>query len=125
MIIFAPKNSDMGIKGVITGDIVDSTSIPLEKRAGLLKCMSSVLDDIKQSYFISYDYFRGDSIQIVVDNPSDSLVVSVLFRVGLRGKTEKKLSVMCDVRLSVGIGMTEFLDGNVNVSDSIGDSVPL
>ena len=65
---------------MITGDIVDSTSIPIEKRAGLLKCMSSVLDDIKQSYFISYDYFRGDSIQIVVDNPSDSLVVSILFQ---------------------------------------------
>ena len=79
--------------------------------------MSSVLDDIKQSYSVSYDYFRGDSIQIVVDNPSDSLVVSILFRVGLRGKTEKILSVMCDVRLSVGIGMTEFLGGNVNVSD--------
>lgn len=107
----------MSIKGVITGDIVDSTSIPIEKRAGLLECMSSVLDDIKLSYSISYDYFRGDSVQIVVDNPSDSLVVSILFRVGLKVKTEKELSIMCDVRLSVGIGMTEFLGGNVNVSD--------
>ena len=42
----------MNIKGVITGDIVDSTSIPIEKRAGLLECMSSVLDDIMQ-YFCS------------------------------------------------------------------------
>ena len=40
----------MSIKGVITGDIVDSTSIPIEKREGLLECMSSVLDDIMQ-YF--------------------------------------------------------------------------
>ena len=96
------KNSDMSIKGVITGDIVDSTSIPIEKRTGLLECMSSVLDDIKQSYSISYDYFRGDSVQIVVDNPSDSLVVSILFRVGLRVKTEKELSILCDVRLSIG-----------------------
>ena len=112
-----PQNSDMSIKGVITGDIVDSTSIPLEKRAGLLECMSSVLDDIKQSYSLNYEYFRGDSVQIVVDNPSDSLVVTVLFRVGLRVKTEKELTIMCDVRLSVGIGMTEFLGGNVNVSD--------
>ena len=31
---------------MITGDVVDSTSIPIEKRAGLLECMSSVLDDI-------------------------------------------------------------------------------
>ena len=54
MIIFAPKNSDMSIKGVITGDIVDSTSIPIEKRADLLKCMSSVLDDIMQ-YFCSLE----------------------------------------------------------------------
>ena len=43
-----PKNSDMSIKGVITGDIVDSTSIPIEKRADLLESMSSVLDDIMQ-----------------------------------------------------------------------------
>ena len=34
----------MSIKGVITGDIVDSTSIPIEKREGLLECMSSVLE---------------------------------------------------------------------------------
>ena len=54
---------------MITGDIVDSTSIPIEKRAGLLECMSSVLDDIKQSYSLNYEYFRGDSVQIVVDNP--------------------------------------------------------
>ena len=53
---------------MITGDVVDSTSIPIEKRAGLLECMSSVLDDIKQSYSHSYEYFRGDSVQIVVDN---------------------------------------------------------
>ena len=86
----------MSIKGVITGDIVDSTSIPLGKRASLLECMSSVLDDIKQSYSLCYEYFRGDSVQIVVDNPSDSLVVSILFRVGLRVKTEKELS-MCSV----------------------------
>lgn len=111
------KNSDMSIKGVITGDVVDSTSIPMEKRAGLLECMSSVLDDIKHTYSISYEYFRGDSVQIVVDNPSDSLVVCILFRVGLRAQTEKELSIMCDIRLSIGIGMTEFLGGNVNISD--------
>ena len=55
MLIFTPKNSNMSIKGVITGDIVDSTSIPIEKRAGLLECMSSVLDDIKQSYSLNYE----------------------------------------------------------------------
>ena len=49
-----PKNSDMSIKGVITGDIVYSTSILIEKRAGLLECMSSVLDDIMQ-YFCSLE----------------------------------------------------------------------
>ena len=114
---FCGKNSDMSIKGVITGDVVDSTSIPLEKRAGLLECMSSVLDDIKQSYSLNYEYFRGDSVQIVVDNPSDSLVVSILFRVGLRAQAERELSILCDIRLSIGIGMTEFLSGNVNISD--------
>ena len=97
--------------------MVDSTSIPMEKRAGLLECMSSVLDDIKQSYSLNYEYFRGDSVQIVVDNPSDSLVVCILFRVGLRARTEKKLSNVSDVRLSIGIGMTEFLGGSVNISD--------
>ena len=44
----------MSIKGVITGDIVYSTSILIEKRAGLLECMSSVLDDIMQ-YFCSLE----------------------------------------------------------------------
>ena len=44
----------MSIKGVITGDIVDSTSIPIGKRADLLECMSSVLDDIMQ-YFCSLE----------------------------------------------------------------------
>ena len=95
MLNFAPKNSDMSIKGVITGDIVDSTSIPLEKRAGLLECMSSVLDDIKQSYSLNYEYFRGDSVQIVVDNPSDSLVVSVLFRIKGQDRKETFCYVRC------------------------------
>ena len=49
----------MSIKGVITGDIVDSTSIPIEKRADLLECMSSVLDDIMHYFCILEDSSYG------------------------------------------------------------------
>lgn len=107
----------MSIKGVITGDIIESTSIPIEKRSELLVCMSSILDDIKLSYPICYEFFRGDSIQIVVDNPSDSLSVGILFRAGLRTQTGKDFSNIWDVRISIGIGKTEFLADSINISD--------
>ena len=53
----------MSIKGVITGDIVDSTSIPIEKRTGLLECMSSVLDDIMQYFCSLEDSSYGNTIK--------------------------------------------------------------
>lgn len=107
----------MNIKGVITGDVINSSSIPIEQRSDLLTFMSSILDDIKQVFSLHYEFFRGDSIQIIIENPSDALLVGLLFRAGLRGRTGKEFSNIWDARISIGIGKTEYLANHISTSD--------
>ena len=107
----------MEYKGVITGDIVDSTTIPMEKRAALLTCMSSILKEVQETYALTFEFFRGDSIQVVVEEAAHALSVALLFRAGLRSRSEVAVGKTCDVRLAVGIGTIEFAAGQVAISD--------
>lgn len=102
----------MEIKGVITGDIIGSTSFAMAERAEMLDCIAKTLDEIGQAHTLRYEFFRGDGVQIVVDEATEALLVGVLLRAGLRRRKES-----WDIRLSVGVGKVEYMAGDVRVSD--------
>lgn len=107
----------MKIKGVITGDIVSSSSIQLEWRDMLLHAMQEIAEDLKSISLLKIEFFRGDSFQILLEQPEKTLLVGILFRAGLISKTPQKSKDLWDARISIGVGEVSFLTDNIVVSD--------
>ena len=107
----------MKINGVITGDVINSTSVPLGLRKDLLDALTGVMDDIKKVVGLRYEVFRGDSIQVVVENPAESMLVALLMKAGLRSRTPQSEGSLWDMRVAVGVGKVEFLADGVAMSD--------
>ena len=107
------------IQGVITGDIVDSSKLSIEERERLLLVLNEAISDIKTNICedISYEVFRGDSFQIVVDNPAVSLSVAVILRASLMAHTPVNSSFKWDARIAVGIGTIDFKSDHISTSD--------
>lgn len=62
------------------------------------------------------EMYRGDSFQVVVDNPELALSVAIALRAKLKASTPDKSEVW-DARLSLGIGDVSFASGNILTSD--------
>lgn len=119
------------IRGVITGDIVNSTSIPMNLRSELLHTINDIIFDIKEKlhneyetrhtnetdYQISFEFYRGDSFQILVSRPERALEIAVLIRAGLRKSTPAGSHKKWDARLSIGIGTVEYNKDRLSISD--------
>ena len=56
----------MEIKGVITGDIVGSSQIKPEFRADLLKCLTTMEEELQSVSPFRMELYRGDSFQLLV-----------------------------------------------------------
>lgn len=63
----------MKIGAIITGDIVDSTKMSAEERKSMLVMLQSLPELLSTFTKIDLEIFRGDSFQIRVWNPIDSL----------------------------------------------------
>ncbi|WP_181306371.1 hypothetical protein [Rufibacter sp. XAAS-G3-1] len=127
--------------GVLTGDIVDSTKLTSIERARLEERLNEGLTKIvgKQNY----ELYRGDSFQIVINEPSTALRTAIKIRCLLRKSlikedlyneaketypSEKKgrnLSTLhfsykknvVDARISIGIGAKGYSSQNIKTSD--------
>lgn len=104
-------------KGVITGDVVKSTLIPMNERVALLETLNSVFASMAQVCAFKHEIFRGDSLQLIVEKPSDTLLVAMLLRSGLKGETPASMKIPWDIRLSIGIGKVEFVGNGLGISD--------
>jgi hypothetical protein len=104
------------IKGVITGDIVDSTLVPIEFRHIVIDIMNNVVVDFKPLVKVDYEIYRGDSFQVVVDDITHALEVAIAIRSALRSITIEGQDTL-DARLSVGIGEISFLSDSILTSD--------
>lgn len=107
----------MKIKGVITGDIVSSSTIQLEWREKLLFVMQTIAEELKGISDLQIEFFRGDSFQLLVEQPENALLMAVLFRAGLISHTPLEGKKRWDARISIGVGEVSFLADNVVVSD--------
>lgn len=103
-------------KGVITGDIVNSTLISNEWKSAVFTILEQITDDFKSLTNANFEMFRGDSFQVVVDNVSHALSFGIAIRAALRAKTPPELE-WWDARISIGIGDVSYKSGSILTSD--------
>lgn len=107
----------MEIKAVITGDIVGSSQIKPEYRKALLECLNTMKNELQCVSPFSMELFRGDSFQLLVEDPSQAARIAILLRAGIINHTPNKDDGMWDAKISLGIGQVEFMSDSVVTSD--------
>ena len=107
----------MEIKAVITGDIVHSEQIELDKRDLLIQVLQETVEELQSKSPMSMELFRGDSFQIVVEKPEMSLEVASMIRAGLKSNTPTDSFGVWDARISIGIGTIGYRGDSVVTSD--------
>lgn len=105
------------IKSVITGDIIDSSSIHLKYRDILLESIYKIADDLSIIEPLKIEIFRGDSFQMLVDKPENSMKIAILFRAGLKCCTPVECNKLWDARLSIGVGGISYRANSILQSD--------
>ncbi|HEV8084618.1 MAG TPA: hypothetical protein VGP55_15535 [Chitinophagaceae bacterium] len=86
------------MQAVLTGDIVNSTKLSLVKEKALMKLLQQVLKPYK------YEFYRGDSFQVLIKEAGNSLRIALLCRAAAIGITENNKA---DVKVSIGLGEVE------------------
>ena len=104
------------IKGIITGDIVDSSFISNEWKSKISEILQKVIYDFRIQSPANLEMFRGDSFQITVENPSFALAIGIALRAALRANTPDGLTPW-DARISIGIGEVSFESESILTSD--------
>ena len=107
----------MEIKAVITGDIVRSELIALDKRDLLIQVLHQIVENLQDKSPMRMELFRGDSFQIVVDSPEMSLKIASMMRAGLKSNTPKGSKTEWDARISIGIGTIDYRADSIVTSD--------
>jgi hypothetical protein len=90
------------ISAVLTGDVVNSTQLSLLQEKSLFKLLSALFTEKYK-----FEFFRGDSFQLYMDDPKDALRLALACRtaaIGLTGNGIAENGERYDVRISVGIG---------------------
>jgi hypothetical protein len=100
---------------ILTGDVVDSTKLLPAKRAELARLLRDVLSFVSQNGI--YDIYRGDSFQVQISDPIQSLRKSVQIRCKLRQAFVQEKKPVIDARISIGIGSVTYQASRVSESD--------
>lgn len=107
----------MKIGAIITGDIVDSTKMAAEERNSMLLMLQSLPELLSTFTKIDLEIFRGDSFQIRVWDPIDSLKVALAIRAHIRSFKFAEYNRQWDARMAIGVGTVEFENGIIATSD--------
>ena len=104
------------MKGVITGDVVGSTKI--NDFGKLPKLINDLITEISlYCTKCKVEIGRGDSFQVLVEDPKQALLVALLIRAGFRKSSIDLGNKDLDVRLSVGIGEVSYMDEKIGQSN--------
>lgn len=107
----------MDIKGVITGDVVHSTTIKVDWREQLIESIQKVANELMILSPLKIEFFRGDSFQLIIDKPNEALRIAILLRAGLKGNTPPESKNTWDARIAIGIGEVSYISDKIVVSD--------
>ena len=104
------------MKGVITGDVVGSTKI--NDFGKLPKLIIDLINEISLCCTkCKVEISRGDSFQVLVEDPKQALLVALLIRAGFRKSSIDLGNKDLDMRLSVGIGEVSYMDEKIGQSN--------
>ena len=86
------------IRAVLTGDIVNSTKLRAVTEKKLVKVLHAVLAAHQ------FEFYRGDSFQVLVKEPSEALRVALLCRTAAISISKSNEANLSDIRISIGLG---------------------
>jgi hypothetical protein len=112
-----PENKNYA---VVTGDIIDSSSIEGKDQLNneLKKSFKLIEKKFKSKTFTpSFNIFRGDSFQGVLANPENALRVGLLIRTTLKKSRDGDENLNWDTRISIGVGKVDYLPENISEGD--------
>lgn len=96
---------------VLTGDIINSSKLKVIQRKSLLDALTELLDTYKTKtknnlkIKAAFEIFRGDSFQIQLDSPEQSLRMALLVRTFLQCKiVVGNRQIPADARIAIGVG---------------------
>ncbi len=92
---FVFLHSIVFMQAVLTGDIVNSTKLSLAKGKTLVKILEQVLKPFR------YEFYRGDSFQVLMKDAGSSLRIALLCRTAAISIAEIEKA---DVKISIGLG---------------------
>lgn len=104
------------IKGVITGDLVNSTNIATKWKQSIADALNTCVSDFMSITPIKIEMYRGDSFQVLVDKAEQALSVAIALRSKLRSSTPDGNDIW-DARISIGIGDISYENYNIVTSD--------
>jgi len=112
---------DMNKIAVLTGDIVNSQKNTGESNVRLLAAIQETFIEIEAALEIKIllEMWRGDSFQALVEKPEMAMNIALLFRAGLKSKTEsnKENKSLWDARIGIGIGEMTYKGETVATSN--------
>lgn len=107
---------------VVTGDVVDSSKLSVERRDRLYSAMRATSTAVRTAFGpaipIEVDIFRGDSWQMLITRPASALRIALFYRATLRYLMAIH---RFDVRLALGIGGVSLMP-TLRVSEGDGDA---
>ncbi len=110
------------VYAVLTGDIVGSSRLEAREQLVLKDSLKQSFKRVRDMYpdtgpLPSFDVFRGDSFQGVLDDAVYALETSLLIRANLRKDQPPDQEVNWDARIAIGIGEIDYLPDNVSEGD--------
>jgi len=105
---------------VLTGDIIDSSSVEGKDQLNneLKKAFELIEKKFKSKKFTpSFDIFRGDSFQGVLANPENALRAGLLIRTTLKKNRDGGKKMNWDTRIAIGVGKVDYLPENISEGD--------
>ncbi|MFC5272286.1 hypothetical protein [Adhaeribacter terreus] len=109
---------------VITGDVIDSTKLAVAERKKLDELLHLGLTEVAGEN--NFEIFRGDSFQILLQEPETALKKAIQIRCWLRkqqissaknNKTASSKRGIIDARLAIGIGSVSYQSKQIRTSD--------
>jgi hypothetical protein len=107
---------------VLTGDLIQSRHLENGELERILEELPRCFEEIKKKFLPKgayIEFYRGDSFQVLLNEPELALRVALLLRARLRSLFQTnlpikgKVEVKCDARIAIGIGSIRMQNNQV------------
>lgn len=106
----------MKTQAVITGDIINFTKLPADRRKKLIEDTEELLKNWI-SKKTNAEIFRGDSYQVLFEDALSAITKSIQLICWFKKHSDEEERIYLSTRVSIGIGEVSYLGKNVLNSD--------